>query len=111
MGEPHPALSFAHRHYRAVVDGTKRQTIRRRCDPRIEAGSVVRADVIGVASLEAAEVVRVRLGDLTEEDARAEGGYTLAEFRDLWRESYGAWNPDELVTVIRFRVVDEKGAS
>ena len=51
----------------------------------------------------------VRLGaqtgqTLTEEDAREEGDYTLAEFRDLWRRSYGSWNPDELVTIIRFQV-------
>lgn len=101
---PPPALAFAHRHYQAVASDEKRQTIRRRSDPRIAAGTIVRADVIQFADLEVTEVARKRLGDLTEEDAQAEGGYTLAEFRDLWLLSYGSWNPDEAVTLIRFRV-------
>jgi hypothetical protein len=49
-------------------------------------------------------VIRKRLSDFTEADAQAEGGYTLEEFCELWRRSYGGWNPDELVTIIRFEV-------
>ena len=67
-------------------------------------GTIVRADVIQFADLEVTDVIRKRLGEMTEEDAREEGDYTLAEFRDLWRRSYGGWNPDELVTIIRFQV-------
>ena len=102
--EPRASLAFTHRHYQAVVNGEKRQTTRRRADPRIEPGTIVRADVIQFADLEVTDVIRKRLGELTEEDAREEGDYTLAEFRDLWRRSYGGWNPDELVTIIRFQV-------
>ena len=87
-----------------VVNGEKQQTTRRRADPRIEAGTIVRADVIQFADLEITDVIRKRLGELTEEDAREEGDYTLDEFRDLWRRSYGSWNPDELVTIIKFQV-------
>jgi ParB family chromosome partitioning protein len=102
--EPRANLAFTHRHYQSVVSGEKHQTTRRRADPRIEAGSIVRADVIQFADLEVTDVIRKRLGEFTEEDAYAEGGYTLEEFRDLWRRSYGGWNPDELVTIIRFDV-------
>jgi len=102
--EPRASLAFTHRHYQAVVNGEKQQTTRRRADPRIETGTIVRADVIQFADLEITEVIRKRLGELTEEDARQEGDYTLAEFRDLWQRSYGSWNPDELVTIIRFQV-------
>ena len=102
--EPRASLAFTHRHYQSVVSGEKQQTTRRRADPRIEAGTIVRADVIQFADLEITDVIRKRLGELTEEDAYAEGGYTLDEFRDLWRRSYGGWNPEELVTIIRFDV-------
>jgi ParB family chromosome partitioning protein len=102
--EPRASLAFTHRHYQAVVSGEKHQTTRRRADPRIEPGTIVRADVIQFADLEVTDVIRKRLGELTEADAREEGDYTLAEFRDLWQRSYGSWNPDELVTIIRFQV-------
>jgi ParB family chromosome partitioning protein len=102
--EPRASLAFTHRHYQAVVSGEKQQTTRRRADPRIEAGSIVRADVIQFADLEITDVIRKRLGEMTEEDAREEGDYTLDEFRQLWQKSYGTWNADELVTIIRFRV-------
>ena len=100
--EPRASLAFTHRHYQAVVSGEKQQTTRRRADPRIEAGTIVRADVIQFADLEITDVIRKRLSEMTEEDAREEGDYTLDEFQDLWRRSYGGWNPDELVTIIRF---------
>ena len=101
---PRASLAFTHRHYQAVVSGEKQQTTRRRADPRIEAGTIVRADVIQFADLEITDVIRKRLGEMTEEDAREEGDYTLEEFKDLWQRSYGAWNADELVTMIRFRL-------
>jgi ParB family chromosome partitioning protein len=102
--EPRASLAFTHRHYQAVVSGEKQQTTRRRADPRIEAGTIVRADVIQFADLEITDVIRKRLSEMTEEDAREEGGYSLDEFQELWRRSYGGWNPDELVTIIRFRL-------
>jgi ParB family chromosome partitioning protein len=102
--EPRASLAFTHRHYQAVVSGEKQQTTRRRADPRIEAGSIVRADVIQFADLEITDVIRKRLGEMSDDDAREEGGYSLDEFQDLWRRSYGSWNPDELVTIIRFRL-------
>jgi hypothetical protein len=87
-----------------VVSGEKQQTTRRRVDPRIEAGNIVRADVIQFADLEITDVIRKRLGEMTEDDARQEGDYTLEEFKELWQRSYGGWNPDELVTIIRFQL-------
>ena len=104
VSKPRASLAFTHRHYQAVVSGEKQQTTRRRVDPSIEAGTIVRADVIQFADLEITDVIRKRLGEMTEDDAQQEGDYTLEEFRDLWQRSYGAWNPDELVTIIRFQL-------
>lgn len=44
-----------------------------------------------------------RLGDMTEEDAQKEGGYTLKKFRDIWIEINGFWSDDFVVTVIEFK--------
>lgn len=99
------SLGFSHRNSRAILDGSKSQTTRRRLDPRIAAGSVVVASVIHFADLEIEEVRRVRLRDLTEEDARQEGASSLAEFMNQWKRQYGYWDPKEVVNLVRFRVL------
>jgi|Deesub1362A_J573_1020465.scaffolds.fasta_scaffold01722_12 hypothetical protein len=45
-----------------------------------------------------------RLGDITDEDARAEGGYTIEEFKQVWEKIHGSWYPDQEVCVIKFEV-------
>jgi hypothetical protein len=102
--ETRPTMIFNHRHYKAVLDGSKTQATRRRPDPQIEQGSIVRAAVSHFADLEVMGIERKRLAEFTEVDARREGGYSLAEFRDYWRRVNGEWNPDEVVYLIRFRV-------
>ena len=51
------------------------------------------------------DVYQQRLGEMTEDDARREGRYTLAEFRTLWEEMNGSWDPDLEVWVVEFRRV------
>lgn len=54
-----------------------------------------------------ARVYTQRLGDMTEEDARKEGGYTLEEFKKVWEEiNETPWNPDEVVYVYEFERVE-----
>ena len=89
---------------RAVLDGLKTQATRRRPDPQIQPGSLVRGAVNHFADLEVTDIERKRLGEFTEDVAQQEGGYTLAEFREYWRRVNGEWNPDEVVYLIRFRV-------
>lgn len=45
-----------------------------------------------------------RLGDITEADAKREGGYTVSSFRELWCGIRGpdAWNPQQMVYVVEF---------
>jgi ParB family chromosome partitioning protein len=97
-------LPFSKVHADAIVQGAKSQTSRKAKDPRIRPGSLVRAQVSHFADLEVTEVVRKRLGDFDDDDAKREGGYTLDEFREVWRALHGTWNPDEMVYVITFRV-------
>lgn len=46
------------------------------------------------------DVYKQPLGEMDEEDARREGGYTLAEFRDEWRSINGSWDPELVVDVV-----------
>ncbi|MCJ7425043.1 ASCH domain-containing protein [Candidatus Bathyarchaeota archaeon] len=50
---------------------------------------------------------RQRLGDITQEDVQKEGYTSMEEFRKVWAEIYGQWNPDQIVTVYEFKKVDE----
>ena len=52
-------------------------------------------------------IERKRLADFTEEDARKEGGYTLEQFREVWKNLHGEWNENKFVYVIQF--AKEKG--
>ena len=100
-----PTLSFSHRNYRAILEGSKTQTTRRRLDPSIEEGRTVGASVTRFADLEIEEVVRRRLRDISEDDARREGAPSLEEFKEQWGRQYGSWDDDETVYLIRFKVV------
>jgi len=96
-------LPFSKVHAEAIVKGDKTQTSRKNKDPRLKPGVNVRAQVTHYADLEITDVSRKRLGDFDEEDARREGGYTLEEFKEVWRKLHGEWNPNEYVYVIQFK--------
>jgi hypothetical protein len=46
-----------------------------------------------------------RLGDVTEPEARAEGFNSIEEFQKAWKQIYGSWNPDQIVTAYEFKFV------
>jgi len=48
---------------------------------------------------------REELGELDATAADAEGGYSVAEFRDLWAEINGDWEPDLVVDVVEFEYI------
>ncbi len=41
---------------------------------------------------------------MTEEDAKKEGGYSLKEFKEVWRDINGAWDPELEVWVVEFEL-------
>ena len=55
-----------------------------------------------------AKLGQQRLGDMTEKEAQAEGGYTLAEYPEIWLEINGSWNDDKIVWVVDFEFRKEK---
>jgi len=97
-------LPFSWKHAHDIVGGIKTQTSRKAKDPRLQPGATVRAQVTHFADLEVTDVYRKKLGDFDDEDLRQEGGYTLDEFKEVWKALHGEWNPIETVYVIRFRV-------
>jgi len=97
-------LPFSHEHYRKILDGTKTQTARKALPLGLKEGAKARASVTYFADLEITDVYKKKLGEFDREDAKREGGYTLEEFKEVWKSLHDEWNPDETVNVIRFRV-------
>lgn len=97
-------LPFSKVHADEILQETKTQTSRKTKDPRLQKGKIVRAQVTHFADLEVTDVHRKKLGDFDEEDAKREGGYTLEEFKEVWKKLHGEWNHNESVYIIRFRL-------
>ena len=45
---------------------------------------------------------------MTEQEAQAEGGYTLAEYKQIWIGINGSWSDDQIVWVVDFEFRREK---
>lgn len=103
-------LPFRISHMHPILDGTKTQTSRNGIpDPKIRVGAKIHAAVWEphFAELRISSIERKRLADFTEEDAQREGGYTLEQFKEVWKNLHGEWNENNSVFVIQF--VKEKG--
>jgi len=70
----------------AIRDGTKRTTLRRWAAPRVKPGGRAYSPGVGWLAIERVDVVR--LDQLTESDAKADGFETLAAMRAMLREIY-----------------------
>lgn len=97
-------LPFSRVHADAIVKGAKTQTSRKTKEPRLQPGTIVRVQVTHFADLEILDIYRKKLGEFDENDTMREGGYTLDEFREVWKELHGDWNPNESVYVIQFKI-------
>ncbi|MFP3985036.1 MAG: ParB/RepB/Spo0J family partition protein [Candidatus Bathyarchaeia archaeon] len=98
-------LTFAAEEKMLIMKKVKTQTTRTVApEPKIRAGNLVYATVSEprFADLRVVAVERKRLKYFSDEDARAEGGYTSEEFKKNWRKRHGEWNENQLVHVIRF---------
>lgn len=51
------------------------------------------------------KLYRQPLGEMTEEDALKEGGYTIEEFIRVWKDINGWWDPYHVVWVVEFEKV------
>jgi ParB family chromosome partitioning protein len=99
-------LTFAEDVKDPILKGLKTQnTSATAPDPRIRAGNIVYATILEprFADLRVLSIERKRLKYFSEEDAKAEGGYTLEQFKQAWKKKHGDWNENQLVYVIRFQ--------
>ena len=105
------ALMFKKHHLKMVIAGTKTMTRRVHKRP-LKAGRVYQLRRDWYHSIPVwinmLKVYKERLGDISEEDARKEGGYTIEEFKEVWRDITEAWTPDMEVTVYEFEVVESE---
>ncbi|MCW3982243.1 MAG: ParB/RepB/Spo0J family partition protein [Candidatus Bathyarchaeota archaeon] len=89
-----------------ILKGLQTQTTRTTLpDTGLRAGSKAYATVVEhrFADLQIDSIQRKRLRFYSEEDAKAEGGYTVAEFKEIWIKKHGEWNENRLVYLISFQ--------
>jgi len=104
-------LPFRLKHMQPILKGIKTQTSRRGIpDPRIKVGAVIHGAVYepNIAKLRIASIERKKLGDFTSEDAKREGGYTLEQFKEVWKDIHGEWNDKESVYIIHFERINSE---
>ncbi|MCW4018014.1 MAG: ASCH domain-containing protein [Candidatus Bathyarchaeota archaeon] len=91
-----------------VMDGTKTQT-RRLSTQNYKVGKTYGATCRryqkSQAHIKLTRKTPQRLGDITIEDAKAEGFKTVEEFKQAWIECYGTWNPDQIVNAYEFHKI------
>lgn len=102
--EPRP-LNFRKNHIDMIKNGKKTQTTRFWHNAREGDKVDVHLHEPNVSKVEILTKEKKKLKDFTEDDAKREGGYTLEEFKDVWRQIHGSWNPNSEVIVYKFKVV------
>ncbi len=61
----------------------------------------------GLGTIKITRAFKQRLGDISEQDAQKEGFKNCIEFIDAWNTINGSWNPDTIVTVYEFILVEK----
>lgn len=100
-------MLFKPPHIVMIDNGTKTETRRIWKRPHAKRGGEYRAKTKMMSKeyfmiIRATIVYQQRIGDMTEENARNEGGYTLEEYKKVWRDINGKWDDDLYVYVVEF---------
>jgi len=98
------------KHIELILEGVKTQTRRRHKRP-LKAGKIyaIKRDWFHFTPhwIMITRVRKQRLGDITAEEAQAEGGYTIEEFKEVWRRISGAWDPNEVIVIYEFKILEQ----
>jgi hypothetical protein len=104
-------LLFKPRHIDTIRDGTKTATRREWAnnytrpsegDIRMAVTEMFTSDEECDCYLRITDVYQEPLGEMGHADARKEGGYDMADFREAWRQINGDWDPELVVDVVEF---------
>ena len=102
-------MMFTKGHLALIENGTKTQTRRAWVKPRVKIGRYYPIQID--YRTKAKGYIRVTglrqefLRQITESDAKAEGGYTVASYMEIWIKINGSWNPNQFVYVVDFEYV------
>jgi hypothetical protein len=105
---------FKPRHIDAIRDGTKTATRRDWADNhprpseddiRMAVTEMFTSDEECDCYIRVTDVYQEPLGEMNHEDARKEGGYDMAGFREAWKQINGDWDPELVVDVVEFEYV------
>jgi len=103
-------LLFKPQHVKLILEGKKTQT-RRISRPRVKIGGIYKAKT-KLFSREHFALIKItglraeKLGDISDEDVKKEGYNSLEEFMEVWKSIYGSWEPERIVWVLEFEVVN-----
>ncbi|MFD8141603.1 ASCH domain-containing protein [Streptomyces sp. NPDC059708] len=107
-----PVIRFSPRYLEAVRSGAKTKTTRFRDPARLGPARLVFAsDPEVVLAAEVTEIRHCLVGDLTDQDARAEGLSAAAELREVLKSHYPDLAATDEVDVVTFRTDDETGVA
>ena len=103
-------MLFRPEHIQMILNGTKTETRRdwKRRMAKVGGEYKVKKTMLSkeyYATIKCTTLFRQRLGDMTEQDAQAEGGYTLKEYKQVFKDIYGFWDDNKVLYVIRFEYV------
>lgn len=104
-------ILFKHFHIFPILIGLKTQTRRTWKKARVKIGSTQQAKTEMLsksyfARLRVLAIYQQRLGDMTDQDAWEEGGYTLEEYKKKFKEIYGFWDENFIVWVVKFELIE-----
>jgi ParB-like chromosome segregation protein Spo0J/uncharacterized protein YqfB (UPF0267 family) len=88
-----------------ILSGQKVQTARGK-SYGFKEGDEILAKADYFAKLRITKVEKKRLEEFSEEDAKREGCSSLEEFREIWKQINGDWNPKKEVYVYRFKITE-----
>ena len=93
-----------------ILNGTKTETRRlwKRC--LVKVGGTYKAKTnfgnnSAFATIMIAYIRKEKLGSIDSDELKKEGCKSLDEFKQIWIDSYGSWQPDVQVFVIGFQLV------
>ncbi len=103
---------FQPEHIEAIHNGSKTETRRIWKKPRAKVGAIhlIKTQMLSKVNYGSIKILDVRqkhLLDITEEDARAEGGYTRQEYLALWFRINPKSPPNPKLYVISFEFIKE----